>query len=324
MSRKLASIQLIEAIYPIEGADAIEKAVVMGWNVVVKKGEFKSGDSCVFFEIDSLLPEGEPWAEFMRPRKFRVKTVKLRGVLSQGLALSSDIAGSFFGVGDDVTGFLGVKKYEPPEPVGADIIGSFVPHVPKTDEIRVQSVLGVLNELKGSPFYITEKLDGTSGTFAKLDGEYWICSRNNRVREFGHFGNVSKRYEMEKVLPDGFAVQGEICGPGIQKNRLNIPKHDFFVFDVFDIRKGEYMGLDDMKSFCSGAKLKTVRILMEMSEFYMSLNDLLDYASGTYTGTSNRREGIVVRSTENVRSATLGGRLSFKVLNNEFLLKDER
>src|SRR5215475_5801984 len=91
MERKLVSIQRIERIDPIDGADRIVKARVMGWDVVVKKGELGPGDPCVFFEIDSVLPAGQPWAEFMRPRGFRVKTARLRGVLSQGLALPLDI-----------------------------------------------------------------------------------------------------------------------------------------------------------------------------------------------------------------------------------------
>ena len=89
--RKLASIQVIGNLEPIEGADRILKARIMGWDVVVAKGEFNIGDKCVFCEVAAILPDGVPWAEFMRPRKFRVKTVRLRGVLSQGLALPLSI-----------------------------------------------------------------------------------------------------------------------------------------------------------------------------------------------------------------------------------------
>lgn len=81
MERKLVSVQRVDHLEPIAGADNILKARVMGWDVVVKKGEFAPGDPCVFFEIDSLLPEGAPWAEFMRPRGFRVKTARLQGEL---------------------------------------------------------------------------------------------------------------------------------------------------------------------------------------------------------------------------------------------------
>jgi RNA ligase (TIGR02306 family) len=93
VERKLVSVQVVETLAPIQGADQIEQARVMGWTVVVKKGEFAPGDPCVFFEIDSVLPEGPLWAELMRPRGFRVRTLKLRGVLSQGLALPVSILG---------------------------------------------------------------------------------------------------------------------------------------------------------------------------------------------------------------------------------------
>ena len=171
MQRKLVSIQTVDAIEPIEGADRIVKARVMGWDVVVKKEEFAPGECCVFFEIDSLLPEGTHWAEFMRPRGFRVKTARLRGVLSQGLALPISIlpAGTATPpLGTDVSELLGVKKYEPTLPDSAEIGGPFPAEVPKTDEIRLQSALGVLDEIRGRDFYVTTKLDGTSATVLSL------------------------------------------------------------------------------------------------------------------------------------------------------------
>src|SRR5215813_5964124 len=114
MERKLVSIQSIDALDPIPGADNILQARVMGWTVVVKKGEFSVGDPCVFFEIDSVLPDGPAWSEFMRPRGFRVRTLKLRGVLSQGLALPvSIVEGEPPPREVDLRERLGVTKFEP-------------------------------------------------------------------------------------------------------------------------------------------------------------------------------------------------------------------
>ena len=112
MPRKLASVQRIHSIQPIEGADRIEQAMVQGWNVVVKKNEFEHASLVVFAEIDSVLPNDAEWAKFMEPRKFRVKTCKLRGVLSQGLALPMSIlpeGSGPFEVGDDVSAVLGIR-----------------------------------------------------------------------------------------------------------------------------------------------------------------------------------------------------------------------
>jgi hypothetical protein len=131
--RKLASIQRISKLEPIEGADKIEKATVLGWELVVKKGEFKEGDLCVYCEIDSILPE-RPEFEFLRlrytnifepgfyPRKFRIKTIKLRGQISQGICFPLSILPEFTTKnkltfdnteGLDVTEILGITKFEP-------------------------------------------------------------------------------------------------------------------------------------------------------------------------------------------------------------------
>ena len=112
--RALAYIVNVDSVTPIEGADNIELAHVGGWTLITNIGQFKEGDEAVLFEIDSLLPETE-WSEFLRPKKFRIKTLKLNkfGVWSQGLLMPMDILpkGKSFKVGDDVTKVLGVKYY---------------------------------------------------------------------------------------------------------------------------------------------------------------------------------------------------------------------
>ena len=124
--RRLAHIERIDWIKPIDGADNIELCGVLGWQcVIAKKDNFKVGDYVVYCEIDSQMPE-RPEYEFLRDRKFRIRTIKLRGVVSQGLVLPVTILkGSnkywaepgigFFGdVGDDVTEALGITKYLSP------------------------------------------------------------------------------------------------------------------------------------------------------------------------------------------------------------------
>lgn len=339
MERKLATIQRVTALKPIPGADAIECARVMGWDVVVKKGEFEVGDLGVFFEIDSVLPEGQLWAEFMRPKGFRVKTCKLRGQISQGLFLSLDILPpgafegppglSFINEGTEVTGFLNVAKYDPPIP-GPDIVGPFPGDVRKTDEIRLQSILPVLDELKDKPFYVTVKLDGMSGTFVRREEGLQVCMREWMVKEgTGAHWVAAKRYDLANKLPIGYAIQGEVCGPGIQKNRLGLKEVDLFVFNVIDLKSGNYFDWDSVTFFCHKYGLKTVPFDFEVDEpelanFPFTLENFLELAKGEYPGTGNRREGIVVRPLVNCRSEALGGdRLSFKVINNDFLLKDE-
>lgn len=331
MERKLVSIQTIDAIEPIAGADNIQQARVMGWTVVVKKGEFAVGDRCVFFEIDSVLPEGPPWSEFLRPRGFRVRTVKLRGVLSQGLALPVAVLGCADAPRGsiDLRAQLGVTKYEPVLPETREVAGPFHPRVPKTDEIRLQSALGVLDEIRGQDFYVSTKCDGSSATYVRDADGFTACSRNWAL----HRGNnpvwrVADQYRLEEVLPVDFAIQGEVCGPGIQKNRLGLAALELFVFNVYDLRTGAMLPLAELQAFCAERGLRTVPIERvvrgaEAAGYEHSLAGWLEAARGLYAGTKQRKEGIVIRPLVEQRSETLSGRLSFKVINNDFLLKDD-
>lgn len=332
MERKLASIQKITNLEKIENADNIEKATVMGWNVVVKKGEFSVGDVCIYFEIDAVLPSDKDWAAFMASKKFRVKTMKLRGCLSQGLALPASILPTDVerAVGLDVTDVLGVTKFEPALPLSGGLISGLFPHdVPKTDEIRLQSVPEVLDEIKSAPFFATVKLDGMSSTFIRRDDGLQVCSRNFMLAESNcEHWIVAKKYNLAERLPVDFAVQGEVMGPGIQKNRLCLKEHDLFVYNVYDIKKQKYLDYEEFVLFCFKHGLKTVPIAFEVDDEDLknvtyTVDAFLQLASGLYEGTKNRREGLVFRPTKETYSKVLNGRLSFKVINNEFLLKDE-
>jgi RNA ligase (TIGR02306 family) len=331
MERKLVSIQMIESVAPITGADQIEQARVMGWTVVIKKGEFRPGDRCVFFEIDSILPQGVAWAEFMRPRNFRIRTIKLRGVLSQGLALPVAILpGDVPDVGVDVREQLGVTKFEAVLPDVREMAGVFPTLVPKTDEIRLQSALGVLDEIRGKEFYVATKMDGSSATFFRdLEGGFTAASRNWAIKPGkNQLWTVAEKYGIAEKLPPGYAVQGELCGPGIQKNRLSLSDVDVFMFNVYDVRAGKFLDYQAFLDFCCEYGLKTVPIERvvrgeEAAQFQHSLDGWLDAARGFYTGTKSRKEGIVIRPLVEAYSPTLSGRLSFKVINNEFLLKDD-
>jgi len=174
--RKLASIQRIKAIEPIPNADAIVKATVLGWQVVVKKDEFTVGDFCVYAEIDSVFPE-KPEFEFLRNKHFRIRTVKMRGQISQGICFPLSILPQDIPIGEgyDVTEALGIVKYEPPIP--SDLVGvvkgMFPSFIPKTDETRVQVLQELLDEHQGKACYVTEKVDGTSATFYIRDGGVW-------------------------------------------------------------------------------------------------------------------------------------------------------
>lgn len=229
--RKLVTFRKIANLFPIEGADAIEAAQVDGWIVVVKKGEFEIGDDCLFFEIDSLLPLDNPIFTFLNKGKTytvgggqyaRLRTIKLRGQISQGLALplehfdagfypqitheylnSTDLVESIshYGIED----YLGVKKYEPADTTvqHTDAAGAFPRFMPKTDEERLQNVYSKYAEayeevefeasmkLEGSSIsiayihnedYLMDKLDNTDYPYNYQDGQVIVCSRNMALK----------------------------------------------------------------------------------------------------------------------------------------------
>lgn len=341
MERKLASVQQVLEILPIENADAIELARINGWQCVVKKGEFAVGDLGVFLEIDSIPPDTEVFrflwtpkdtapAAGTRPEKFRIRTMRLRGCLSQGLLLplsQVDLVGH--GEGENVTETLGVGKYEPPAPTGmGDWRAPFPGFIPKTDEMRVQSVPDVLDEILGKPYAITIKMDGTSATYCihRGDGTFHACGRNQSILEGTNlYWEIARKYNLEAVLQEApeYAIQGEIVGPGIQKNPLGLKAKDFAAFNVYDISNARYLAHDEAREFLSSRGIPMVPVLETGGAFTYDQEGLLALAEGKYDGTQNEREGIVIRPLTETFSPTLGGRLSFKAISNRFLLKEK-
>jgi len=339
VERKLASVQRVLALEPITGADAIELARINGWQCVVKKGEFKVGDLGAFLEIDAIPPD-IPAFQFLwaprsaapdetapRPAKFRLRTMKLRGALSQGLLLPLSALGIEGEEGDDLTSVLGVEKYEPPvfQTMGGLARGPFPSWLPKTDEMRVQSIPQVLDELRGLPYVCTLKCDGTSASYTlnSRDGELHVCSRNLSLVDGDNvYWNLARQWEIERILRlnAGLAIQGEACGPGLQKNRLALKAPQLRVFNVYDIPNARYFNDAQLRAFCTSNGLTAVEIVEQGESFDHCLESLLALAEGFYPQTKNEREGLVIRPQEERWSEVLGGRLSFKAISNRFLL----
>lgn len=338
--RKLASIQEIMSFDSIPGADRIELARVMGWSAVVKKGEFSVGDKVVYFEVDSYLPMHECYAflekssyrknSFMETEGYRIKTQRLRGCLSQGLIMPLSIDSRLEGleVGTDVTELLGVRKWEMPEIQGGGgvAIGDKPHGIPTTDELRVQSYDRLRSELLGLPYYISTKMDGTSMTVFNKDGDAGVCGRRENYKDTvdNSYWKCAKSYGLpEKLVAHNLniAIQGEFCGAGIQKNRLKLSTPKFYVFDIVDLNTNQYMGLNDIKKYVELLGLDMVPIEEVGDNFNYSLEELLEKARGKYPSGLDK-EGIVVRPVDVVYNRHYQRRLSFKVLNNDFLLKE--
>jgi len=332
MERKLATVQKIIEIGNIPNADRIQVATINAWKTVIRKDEYKVGELCVFCEVDSIIPFA-PWSDFLKDKKnpekpIRLKTCRLRGQLSQGLVLPlSILPPNAYNIGDDVTEALGIVKYELPVPtcLAGQVKRQFPTHlVPKTDELRVQSFPDIVNEFKGKDVYITVKCDGTSGTVIHKDGEFDICSRNLSFKESDNvYWEMFKKYNFENILKKvgNYACQFECCGEGIQKNRLGLKGHEIFVFNVYDINNHKYLDYKDFVSFCKEHNLPTVPVIEECT-FDFTIDQLLEKAKGKYTS-GKFREGIVIRPVVEGNSEVLSGRASFKVINNDYLEKDE-
>ncbi len=330
--RKLATIRKVDAIKPIEGADAIELAIFGGWQVVVKKAqELKPGMPVVYCEIDSVFPE-KPEYEFLRKDKFRLRTKKFRGALSQGLVFKIEevLKDGDFKEGDDVTELLGITLYEPPIPaaISGEVAGAYPSSVPKTDEERVQNI--DVADFYEIDFFVTEKLDGTSCSFIFDENGFHVCGRNWEYLETPEqtFWKLARQYEIEDRLRKYYqktgsclALQGEVVGNGIQKNVYNLKGQDIFVFNIFDITEQRYLPAVEYREVCENFGIKTVPVVEEkMSIKGMSHNDFLEYAQGkSLLNPQTQREGLVFRSFEQTDKNQ--GKISFKAISNKYLLK---
>lgn len=348
--RKLATIRRIDEVNPIEGADAIEAVTVGGWKVVVKKDEFRVGDLAVYFEIDSWIPHA--LAPFLsrgnEPREFegikgeRLRTIKLRGQISQGLLLplSKELIEDSHGMnrvdlpyieeGADFTELLGILKYEKPLPAQLAGVakGNFPSFIRKTDQERIQNLTKDLSVWSQNLelFEVSEKLDGSSMTVffnSALDEQdrFGVCSRNLQLKysEGNSFWEQAVRYDIETKLRGArldIAIQGELVGDGIQGNKYKLTGRDFFVFDVFDIRTGSYYSSAQRRELCAHLGLKEVPILAVISLVNYNVDSILRLAEAkSNLNDKTEREGLVFKSIANPD-------VSFKVISNKFLIKN--
>ncbi len=207
--------------------------------------------------------------------------------------------------------------------------GTFPGFLFKTDQERVQNLTDYFVTHKDTAFEETEKIDGTSATFYIRNGEFGVCSRNLELQEDekNTLWRIVHSLEIKELLLDlnrNIALQGEIAGEGIQKNPLKIIGHRFVIFDVFDIDDGCYLTPNEREKFLSSWNNKSLEHVPILNEKvykikkYEDIPSLLKHAEGSMTINENGiREGIVYKSTERVH----GRIISFKVINNEFLLK---
>lgn len=340
--RVMARVVRIDAISPIEGADQIEVAQIGGWKVVVKKGEFQVNSLAVYAEVDSWIPHAI--APFLtKPGQFpkvynevegqRLRTIKLRGQISQGLLLPDSvlqidgkwIEGVVIDEGTDVTEILGVQKWEPPaEFRAANAKGSFPHFIPKTDQERIQNLSRSLEKwnAENHQWQVTEKIDGSSMTVFYKDGEVGVCSRNLELKDDGTstFWETAKSEGLvEKLIALGknIALQGELIGGQIQGNAYKVDKFQFHLYDIFDIDAQQYLTPKDVEGTALQLNIRHVPVLEQFTTFDVRMEELIASAEGkSVVGAKPEREGLVFKSLTEPGT-------SFKVISNKWLLKND-
>lgn len=336
MERKLASVRRIGQINPIPNADAIECASVDGWDVVIKKGEFKEGDLAVYFEIDSWIPkELAPFLfegkSFEGVEGARLRTKKLRGQISQGLLLPLSIAFELPLTtnvdieGTDLTESLNIKKWEKAlDPSLSGLAkGNFPSFIPKTDQERVQNLKRSIIDRQGESFEVTMKLDGSSMTVYRFETMHGIqegvCSRNLDLKEGDSLFWVMAKQENlhEKIKSTGrnLALQMELLSPKIQGNWEKVEEPCVFVFDVYDIDNHTYLTPKERRALCAELSIPHVPVLEENFILDKVTHEILEMADGPGMNKGVKREGLVYKSNDSD--------FTFKAISNSYLLKNE-
>lgn len=338
--RKMVAIKEIIQISPIDNADKLELATVDGWEVVVPKGKHHKGQKVAYFEIDTVLPKSNPLFDDFTSKSSKssvnpqgniikghvLKTIKLRGQISQGLVMSLDEIGlSSESSQEDVDNWMdnnGVFKHNPPASIasGSTIVGSFPSnYARKTDSERVQN-LGddFLDFLDKEEWFATEKVDGTSATFfCDDDGVFRAASRNNEISLEGDspWVKAARKFDLASLMSPGQVIQAEVYGEGIQKNPLKITGVDIAVFHTKNITEDD----GAVYNLIQDKKAPVVDLVLPST-----VKEAVDQVYGMKSVINPKvlAEGVVWWNRNGTAFSQCGNRPNFKVINNKFLLKN--
>lgn len=322
---KLASIETVKSIRPHPNADRLELATVLGWQTVIAKGSFKEGNKGVFVVIDTILPPA-PWSAFLAHKSspdlpIRLKTAKLRGEFSQGLLLPLSVLPPHmqdWQVGADVGGELGIKKYEKeiPSQLSGEVKCAFPTFLAaKTDEDNGLSNPDLVAEVLSYPVTVTMKLDGSSMTVIVKDGlSEHVCSRNLSLRESDT--NAFWRAARKLTIPPDFTgtIQGELMGPGIQGNQLELTEPEIYVYQIRD--GNEWLKPAGLQRFCRAIGAKWCPVLIDWVE-KSTLTEIQAFADDLTLPGGMVAEGVVVRPFHTPTSG-IGRPLGFKIINRNY------
>ena len=334
--RKLASVQRISNLIPLGKKKLEELATVIGWKVIVPSNTFKINEKIIYFEIDSLLPAGKSWTSHIKSKNLRIKTIQKYNEISQGLIMKLDtllkvenfkLKIEDLKEGFDLTEILQVTKYDENSEEALKEKEKRFPTelIEKSDEIRIQSNLHYIDIFLGKQFYSSLKFDGCSATYLiePDTNNFRIFSRNCGVSESekSAYVEIAEKYDIKnKLLIYGgiYAIQGEIYGPKINGNRLNVNEIKFVIFNMKNIIDNHYLDFDELVEMCEKMDLEMVDVVEEGIFNYKTVEELIEKSKGLYPGTNCPREGLVYRLKKDWN--TNGKRFSFKVINDDYLL----
>jgi RNA ligase (TIGR02306 family) len=358
INRKLATIRTVSSKEPIEGADRIELIRVDGWQCIAQKGLYEVGSKVVYCEIDSFLPV-RPEFEWLRKSSFksttnlgdgfRIRTMKMKGVISQGLLLPieeipelmnpelTDFHVTNGNIPDfpemfDVTEILGIQKYEKPIPsnLHGKVRGNFPSFIPKTDQERYQNIRKYdLEKRIFEPFEVSVKMDGASMTAYMYNGNFGVCSRNldlleetpeEMAEKENSYWKAARKYDLRNVLSNlgNVALQGELCGPGIQNNPHKLKELMFFIYDIYDIDMKRYFSPFERHTYMSVLQNQISHVPVShvgvLGENLMDRDYILKMAEESNFN-DLPAEGIVFKAND--------GKFSFKMISPKYLLEND-
>lgn len=362
--RTLASIKKIQEVRNIPESDNLEHYRVDGWWVVDTIGKYAVGDLVTYMEIDSwishdlvpFLSKGKEPREYNGVKGERLRTVKLRGAISQGLLLPISIVldrlseqSPYWDVSKissifedmDVTEILGVQKWERPEEpqLAGNARGLFPSRFQKTDETRIQSCMRAVEhqiELYGDQWQVEEKLEGSSMTIGMVGDEIHVCSRNLSLKldesnEGNSFVKAAKATGLLETLPRicayynvELAFQGELIGEGIQGNIYKLKGHQWRIFNIFDVTNQQKV-LPQTRNTMIVEINDLFDLQLQFSPIVgygdnigsLSVAQILELADGDSALLVGRqREGLVFKHMVNPD-------FSFKAISDKYLLKQK-
>jgi RNA ligase (TIGR02306 family) len=346
----MAWIAKVEEVKPIPNADQIVAYRVGGWTVVDKKNVYNIGDLVVYVSVDSWVPtelapflsKGKEPSVYNDIKGERLRSVRLKGQLSQGLLLPMSILANyargddgdgnmtwydphdFYQEGEDVSEVLGITKWEAPIPacLAGDARGLFPSFIPRTDQERIQNLTVEIEDYRQRElsFEVSEKLDGSSMTVYVFNEDEGVCSRNLNLKESetNSLWRVARHEQLiEKIRGTGrnLALQGELVGEGIQGNPYKLKGQQFFVFDIYSIDQSRYLTPTDRRDLCELLEINHVPVYGGFWQIVDTVPEMLTKAEAKSTlNTKTEQEGIVYKCNQDPH-------ISFKVISNKYLIK---